>query len=147
MPNGSWAKRFAVTAWALCSLGANARVQDGGPASSAHLEQGRQLFQAHCARCHGADARGGGGAPNLLQRVAGMSEDRFASAVLRRYAWSIDASEAASPDAVREALLRGTLQQRTSAADMPAWESNAVVRQGIAPLYRYLDTQARQAAR
>lgn len=147
MPNGSWAGWVAVTAWALCSLGANAGVQDAQPASSADLEQGRQLFQAHCVRCHGADAKGGAGAPSLLQRVAGMSEDRFASAVLRRYAWSIDASEAASPDAVREALLRGTLQRRTSAADMPAWESNTDVRQSIASLYRYLDTQARQATR
>lgn len=127
----------------------NASAQPAAAASSAQADiaWGRQLFQAHCARCHGQDARGTARAPNLLQRVGGMSEERFTEAVLRRYAWTIAATDATSPDTVRQALLDSLVQPRTDSTAMPAWQDSAVVRSSIAQLYRYLDAQARQTAR
>src|SRR2546423_11544342 len=36
------------------------------PADPAALERGKALYGASCSFCHGADARGGEGGPNLL---------------------------------------------------------------------------------
>ncbi|NML16608.1 c-type cytochrome [Azohydromonas caseinilytica] len=116
-------------------------------AATADTAWGRQLFQTHCARCHGEDARGTARAPDLLPRVAGMSEARFTEAVLRRYSWTIAATDAASPDAARQALLGGVLQPRPDPSTMPAWEHDLTVRSGVGQLYRYLDAEARRAQR
>ena len=131
----------------LCgALGVQAQPAAAGSQAdmAADLAYGRQLFQVHCARCHGPDARGSARAPNLLQRVGGMSEPRFTEAVLRRYAWNIAAADATSPDAARQALLGSVLQQRPDPNAMPAWEGNDAVRSGIGTLYRYLGDQARR---
>ena len=111
-------------------------------AAGASPDAGRELFQANCARCHGADAKGGDAAPNLLQRIGGMSEDRFTNAVLRRYAWGLSATEAASEDVVRQAMMQGALRPRPGSAEMPAWESSAAVRNGVGQIFRYLESQA-----
>lgn len=105
--------------------------------------RGAQLFQANCARCHGSEARGTDAAPDLTVRVRGMSEERFREAVLRRYAWTVPAAEAASPEAAREALLAGLVQPRAPGAGaMPAWEGNPEVRSGVDALYRFLAAKA-----
>lgn len=109
--------------------------------SKAVLADGRTLFETNCARCHGADARGSAAAPNLLQRVRSMSEERFTEAVLRRYSWSLSSSEAASEDAVRAAMIEGALRPRR-AGEMPVWESNAAVRAGVGRILGYLNQQA-----
>jgi cytochrome c553 len=99
---------------------------------------GRELFAAHCVRCHGAEARGTANGPDLRPRLLGMSEAAFGNAVLRRYRWSVPAAEAAGESGARDALLRGLLEPRQDAAAMPAWESQPAVAQGIRSLYVYL---------
>lgn len=37
------------------------------PADPAVVQQGRQIFSANCSFCHGSDARGGEGGPNLVR--------------------------------------------------------------------------------
>jgi mono/diheme cytochrome c family protein len=37
------------------------------PADPAVVQQGRQIFSANCSFCHGSDARGGEGGPNLIR--------------------------------------------------------------------------------
>ncbi len=37
------------------------------PADAAVLERGKAMFGVHCTFCHGADARGGSGGPNLIR--------------------------------------------------------------------------------
>lgn len=37
------------------------------PADPAMVERGRQIFSANCSFCHGSDARGGEGGPNLIR--------------------------------------------------------------------------------
>jgi cytochrome c oxidase cbb3-type subunit 3 len=37
------------------------------PADPVALQQGRQIFSANCSFCHGSDARGGEGGPNLIR--------------------------------------------------------------------------------
>src|SRR5947208_7274597 len=37
------------------------------PADPAAVERGRGMFSVNCAFCHGSDARGGEGGPNLIR--------------------------------------------------------------------------------
>jgi cytochrome c oxidase cbb3-type subunit III len=82
-------KRTAAAAFALAVCGslyaqnpagpaapAQAGARGGGmgrsgsqraPADPAMLEQGKGLYTVNCAFCHGSDARGGEGGPNLLR--------------------------------------------------------------------------------
>lgn len=99
---------------------------------------GRELFAAHCVRCHGDEARGTANGPDLRPRLLGMSEAAFGNAVLRRYRWSVPAADAAGESGAREALLRGLLEPRQDPAAMPAWESQPAVAQGIRSLHLYL---------
>ena len=153
MPTLSSTRWRALAALVLLSGALGGCAQRGTPAAApagtaaGDTAWGRQLFQTHCARCHGDDARGTARAPDLLPRVAGMSQERFTEAVLRRYSWTIAAADAGSPDAARQALLGGVLQPRPDPAAMPAWEHEATVRAGIGDLYRYLDAEARRAPR
>jgi mono/diheme cytochrome c family protein len=112
-------------------------------ATPAAVESGRQLFDTHCARCHGVLATGTANGPNLLPRVNAMSESSFASAVLQRYRFSVPASEGAGESAARDAMLRGLLSRRQDNAGMPAWEDDAAVASGVKSLYAYLSARAR----
>jgi cytochrome c553 len=103
---------------------------------------GWRHFQANCARCHGADATGTDMGPNLLTRVKGMSEARFASTVLQRYQWVLPASEAAREGAAREALLEDVLRRRKGESLMPAWENEPSVKAHVLDLYAYLSGRA-----
>ncbi len=128
---------FLVLA-APAALAQTAASAPAGAMPSAAL--GRELFAAHCVRCHGAEARGTANGPDLRPRLLGMSEAAFGNAVLRRYRWSVPAAEAAGESGARDALLRGLLEPRQAAAAMPAWESQPAVAQGIRSLYLYLST-------
>lgn len=110
--------------------------------SSDAVNLGWSHFQANCARCHGPDATGTDTAPNLLPRVQGMSEARFASTVLQRYQWIIPSSEASSPGAAREALLEDVLRRRNGESLMPAWENEPSVKAHVLDLYAYLNARA-----
>jgi mono/diheme cytochrome c family protein len=124
----------------LVFFGAPAQAQ-GAPAAAA--EPGRDLYAAHCSRCHGSDATGTASGPNLRQRVKGMSEDAFGAAVLQRYRFSVPASEAGGESAAREAMMRGALTRREDSADMPAWQSQPAVAAGIRNLYAFLAAKSR----
>src|ERR1700722_20006522 len=39
------------------------------PADPIQVERGKALYGVRCTFCHGADARGGGGGPNLVRSV------------------------------------------------------------------------------
>lgn len=131
-------------ALAVAGVVAQPAAQPAAPGATA--DSGRDLFQANCARCHGADATGTADAPNLLQRIKGMSEDRFSSTVLRRYAWTVPSSESGSEAAVRQAMLRGLIEPRSTTA-MPAWEGNAAVANGVKEIFGYLQGEAGRATR
>ncbi len=113
------------------------------PAASAPLhDAGWRVFQANCARCHGADAAGTASAPDLLVRVRGMSQGRFEGSVLRRYQWVVPSGDARSEGAAREALVQDVLGRRDGDKQMPAWEKDPTVRASIGKLWAYLDARA-----
>lgn len=130
----------ALAFW-CAAPGVLAQTQASGPSSSAPTAAaGRELFAAHCVRCHGVDAVGTAEGPDLWPRVKVMSEDAFGNAVLRRYRWSVPAGQAGGESAARDALLNGVLRPRDDTAAMPAWQSQPEVAQGIRSLYRYLSS-------
>jgi cytochrome c oxidase cbb3-type subunit 3 len=45
------------------------------PADPATVERGHQIFSANCSFCHGSDARGGEGGPNLIRSQLVMDDD------------------------------------------------------------------------
>jgi mono/diheme cytochrome c family protein len=59
------------------------RVECGEDGCRADLATyiGWRVFQAQCAQCHGADARGSSFAPDLTERLRGMDERRFFAAL------------------------------------------------------------------
>lgn len=133
---------------ALCAMtlatAATAQLAATPAASAApSAERGSALYAAHCARCHGADARGSALGPDLRERVRGMSRDGFVEAVLRRYRWTLPATSAGGEGEAREALLRGVLERQDGAGGMPAWQGQPEVAQGVQSLYEYLRPAAR----
>ena len=116
--------------WTACST-----------APPAAADNGRLLFNANCARCHGPEAQGTAAAPALPDRVRGMSEDRFLEQVLRRYAWSVPAAEAGSEGALREAMIRGLMQPKAEPGAMPVWQDRPAVRAGVHDLYLVLQAR------
>lgn len=64
--------------WWLACVAVEPEPQDE-PAVSPSLT-GQELFEFACARCHGADARGGNGGPDLLERA--VDEAAIVDAVL-----------------------------------------------------------------
>ncbi len=45
------------------------------PADPAVVARGRQIFSANCSFCHGSDARGGEGGPNLIRSQLVMDDN------------------------------------------------------------------------
>ncbi|MBS3796906.1 cytochrome-c oxidase, cbb3-type subunit III [Pseudoalteromonas sp. BDTF-M6] len=74
------------------------------------LEIGQRLFLQNCAQCHGSDARGGDGFPNLTDK---------------------DWLYGGTPDKIKETLLHGRV------AAMPSWEA-ALGDQGIKEMTAYV---------
>lgn len=74
------------------------------------LEIGQRLFSQNCAQCHGSDARGGLGFPNLTDK---------------------DWLYGGSPEAIKASLLHGRV------AAMPGWEA-ALGDQGIKEMTAYV---------
>jgi cytochrome c oxidase cbb3-type subunit 3 len=48
---------------------------DRPPADPAAVQRGHQIFSANCSFCHGSDARGGEGGPNLIRSQLVMDDD------------------------------------------------------------------------
>lgn len=103
---------------------------------------GWRVFQERCAGCHGLAATGTAKGPDLLPRVGQMGPHRFVNLVLRRYDWSMPASQAGSEGAAREAFIEGIVQRREGALAMPAWQGEPRVNAHIADLYAYLSARA-----
>lgn len=115
-------------------------AQQARPPGSVYT--GWRVFQERCAGCHGPAATGTAKAPDLLPRVREMGPRRFVNLVLKRYDWSLPASQAGSESAAREALVDEIMQRRQGALAMPAWESEPRVNAHIADLYAFLAARA-----
>jgi cytochrome c oxidase cbb3-type subunit 3 len=74
------------------------------------LEIGQRLFSQNCAQCHGSDARGGTGFPNLTDK---------------------DWLYGGTPDKIKETLLHGRV------AAMPSWKA-ALGEQGVKEMTAYV---------
>ncbi|MDO9313570.1 MAG: cytochrome c [Burkholderiaceae bacterium] len=146
-------RRFAAVAlsiaWvaAVLSSGAAASATPGDVRPDAaplppSVYLGWRIYQGHCARCHGPAAEGSDSAPDLLPRVRGMSEERFAATVLQRYQWVVPKSEAAGEGAGRDALIQDILRRREGPIEMPLWEREPAVRANIDDLFLYLRARA-----
>ncbi len=110
------------------------------PPGSVYL--GWRVFQDKCARCHGLDATGAGGGPNLLPRVGGMGPHQFVSAVIRRYDWELPPAQANSEGAARDALIEKLVRREEYAFPMPEWGAEPRVSAHIVDLYAYLSARA-----
>lgn len=111
------------------------------PPGSAYT--GWRIFQDRCARCHGSEATGAGGTPDLLPRVREMGARRFVGLVLERYDWSLPPPPAGSAaPAAKEAQIDTVLQRRAPPLQMPAWQGEPQVSAHIADLHAYLSARA-----
>lgn len=68
-----------------------------------------------------------------------MNQRRFVNLVLRRYDWTISASE---PELARQALIEDVLTRRQGDVTMPAWEDEPSIKAHILDLYAYLRARA-----
>ncbi|HEX4583734.1 MAG TPA: cytochrome c [Burkholderiaceae bacterium] len=109
---------------------------------SNRLYLGWRVFQANCARCHGADATGTDKGPDLLARVRTMSQEEFIGTVLRRYQWVLPSGEGAGGGSAPDALIADLAQRQRGELQMPAWEKEPAVTAHIADLYDYLQARA-----
>lgn len=141
---------------ALLSAGCAVEVQNTQPAQQvARLAEpqgsaaiGWRVFQERCAQCHGANATGGAGIPNLLPLVRDMGSREFVTVVLTRYdkgyEWGLPQghakanANAAVPPGVVDSILNRDQGQIT----MPAWQGEPVVTAHILDLYAYLSARA-----
>lgn len=131
----------ALSSGAVASVPPDVARPDAAPLPPS-IYLGWRIYQGHCARCHGPAAEGSDSAPDLLPRVRGMSEERFAATVLQRYQWVVPKSEAAGEGAGREALIQDILRRRDGPIEMPLWERQPAVRANLDDLYLYLRGRA-----
>jgi hypothetical protein len=103
---------------------------------------GWRVFQDRCAGCHGPEATGTAGAPDLLPRVREMGSRRFVGLVLDRYDWDLPVARASRQGDAREALIDDVVQRKEGALTMPAWEGEPRVTAHIVDLYAYLSARA-----
>lgn len=100
---------------------------------------GWRVFQDRCAGCHGPDAAGAAGGPDLRPRALAMGPRQFVSLVLLRYEWGLPALPAGP---ARDALVDEVVQRRAGALTMPAWQGEPTVNAHIADLYAYVSARA-----
>lgn len=103
---------------------------------------GWRVFQDKCAVCHGHDAAGTAGAPDLLARVRDMSLRRFVSLVLTRYDWPVSSAQASRDSAALDSLIEKIVQRQEDVLIMPAWQNEPRVNAHIADLHAYLSARA-----
>ncbi len=103
---------------------------------------GWRVYQDKCARCHGPDATGVVGAPDLRLRVRDMGSRQFVSLVLLRYDWSPAVPKAGGEPAAREALIEQAMQRKEASLTMPAWQGEPRVTAHIMDLFAYLSARA-----
>ena len=103
---------------------------------------GWRVFQDKCAGCHGFDATGSAGAPDLLLRVRDMNSRRFVSLVLTRYDWPVSSAQASRDSAALDSLVEKIVQRQEDVLIMPAWQNEPRVNAHIVDLYAYLSARA-----
>jgi Cytochrome C oxidase, cbb3-type, subunit III len=105
---------------------------------------GWRVFQERCAQCHGAQATGGSGIPNLLPLVREMGSREFVSVVLTRYDkgydWGLPQSRERA--ALQPGVLDSVLKRDQGQITMPAWQGEPIVTAHILDLYAYLSARA-----
>jgi len=108
---------------------------------------GWRLFHTTCYGCHGMGAVGTDIAPNLVERIKGLTLRAFATKVLTSYRITMPASEGSSDNrtATREAMIEEVMRQERGARGqilMPAWESDTKVSPHVLDLFAYLTARA-----
>jgi Cytochrome C oxidase, cbb3-type, subunit III len=109
---------------------------------------GWRLFHSACHGCHGIDGVGSDVAPNLVERVRGMTPREFTTKVLTSYrlvppaAGASDEERAREREATTEDILRRQRGSSRSRVAMPAWASDDQVPTHVLDLYAYLSARA-----
>lgn len=130
--------------------GCSVEVQNIQPAQELRLQAqpagsiyaGWRVFQDRCASCHGPAASGTPGGPNLLPRVRELGSRQFVDLVLKRYDWSLGASQPGKNTAAWDALVDDVVQRKATMLTMPAWQGEPRVTAHIADLYAYLSARS-----
>lgn len=139
-----WA--LAALAMAACSLEIKGPLSAPEPARAsqraASVYAGWRVFQDKCAGCHGADATGRAGGPDLLPGVREMGPRRFVTLVLNRYELGATAADPAKDSPARAAWIDAVVQRQAGAMTMPAWEGEPSVGAHVMDLYAYVAARA-----
>jgi quinoprotein dehydrogenase-associated probable ABC transporter substrate-binding protein len=99
---------------------------------------GWRVFNTSCFVCHGQDATGTDMAPDLTERLKGMSEFKFRKNVLKRYFAKVNLDD---PDR-RAAFLSQLADHDASQFQMPTWSHEPYIRSHIGELYAYLKARS-----
>ena len=108
---------------------------------------GWRMFHSTCYGCHGVGGVGTDIAPNLVERIKGLTPRAFATKVLTSYRITVPASEGSSDNrtATREAMIEEVMRQERGARGqiiMPAWETDTTVSPHVLDLFAYLTARA-----
>lgn len=143
---------IVVLSAAMLLAGCAVEVQNTQPAQEVarlakppgSVSVGWRVFQERCAQCHGAQATGGAGIPNLLPLVREMGSREFVSIVLTRYDKGYDWGLAQSRKraALQPGVVESILKRDQGQITMPAWQGEPVVTAHILDLYAYLSARA-----
>ncbi|MBE0439690.1 MAG: quinoprotein dehydrogenase-associated putative ABC transporter substrate-binding protein [Gammaproteobacteria bacterium] len=98
---------------------------------------GWRVFNTTCFVCHGQDATGDI-APNLVERVADMSEFKFRKQLLKRYFAKVNLDD---PNRRME-FLSQLGEAQAAKFKMPTWSDDPYIRSHISELYAYLKARA-----
>lgn len=99
---------------------------------------GWRVFNTSCFVCHGQDATGTDIAPNLVERVADMSEFKFRKKLLKRYFAKVNLDD---PNRRME-FLSQLGEAQAAKFKMPTWSDEPYIRSHISQLYAYLKARA-----
>lgn len=118
------------------------RVIDGKVDEATFL--GWQAFHSACHTCHGVDASGTSVAPNLVERVKGLSARDFTIKVLTSYRLVFPSGEVTGddPTALRSGFVEEVLRRERGELVMPAWEGDQKMHPHVLDLYAYLRARA-----
>jgi quinoprotein dehydrogenase-associated probable ABC transporter substrate-binding protein len=99
---------------------------------------GWRVFNTSCYVCHGQDAKGTDIAPNLVERVADLSEFKFRKKLLKRYFAKVNLDD---PNR-RQEFLSQLSESEAAKFKMPTWSDEPYIRSHIGELYAYLKARA-----
>jgi mono/diheme cytochrome c family protein len=136
------APAFACSAESATDAQKPYRVQDGKVGEATYL--GWRAFHSGCHICHGVGGGGTSAAPNLVERIKGLSAQDFTTKVLTSYRFVFDSNEVGGEDttAVRQKMLEEILRRERGDLVMPAWEKSPTIRPHVLDIYGYLRARA-----